>query len=225
MDESLKLIVTGDGSHTIYVPGLNETYHSVKGAIQESQYVFIKNGFLRLNSPFIRILEVGFGTGLNALLTYRAAKQNGVKVEYAAVEKFPLAVSILQSLNYTKCAGLEEFDALFTRLHEAPWNRFVKIDEYFRLKKLHTDIHEYRSEEQYGLIYFDAFAPSKQPDMWMEEIFTNIIDRLEPGGIFCTYSATGRLKRTLKTLGLNVQTLPGPPGKKEMVMAIKKETE
>lgn len=217
-----EIILTADGSSSIYVPDLNETYHSVKGAIQESKHVFIQNGFHQLIADQINILEIGFGTGLNALLTHVESIKTGVKVRYSSIEKYPLSDEIINSLNYTETIELSEFKEIFKTIHEASWNIETKIGDYFYLNKIEIDINDYIPTESFNLVYFDAFAPSKQPEMWSETIFKKISMAMNPEGILTTYSATGRLKRMLRGLGYEVYTLEGPPGKKEMVMAKKR---
>lgn len=159
----------------------------------------------------VNVFEVGFGTGLNALLT----AESGRVVRYTSVEAFPLEESVYSSLNYIP-------KELLLRLHVAPWNEFVKIHSGFSLKKIHNKLEDMALTEKYDLVYFDAFAPSKQPSLWDLAILKKVCNTLTPGGLFVTYCAKGQLKRDLKSLGLEVETVPGPPGKKEMVRGTKK---
>jgi len=211
----IKIITTNDGSHTLFLPHLNETYHSTHGAVQESQYVFIEQGFLPLKnkavSP-IRILEVGFGTGLNAWLT--AVQQH--PVEFTSLELFPLPEDVWKQLNYAK----GDDQSLFEKIHEVEWGKLVSVRDDFYLRKISESLEKVDlSNFLFDLVYFDAFAPSKQPEIWSEENFRKIKNQLSPGGVIVSYCASGSFKRTLKALDFEVETLPGPPGKKEMTRA------
>jgi len=222
---SLKVIKTSDGSDSILNVDLNETYHSVHGAIQESEHVFINAGlqhFLAKNSlQEFNILEIGFGTGLNAALTGLALGRTSSHVSYTSLEAFPLKEDIWRTLNHGSKLQAAEF---FKKLHEAPWETPSKLSPSFTLLKKEITLQQaVLPANGYHLIYFDAFAPSKQPEMWTFEMLKKITFSLHPTGIFVTYCAKGQLKRDLKQLGLNVETLPGPPGKMEMVRAIKPE--
>lgn len=207
----IKIIVTSDGSNSLLNTELDETYHSRHGAVQESIHVFIRNGLDQVQREVVNVFEVGFGTGLNALLT----ASTGRKVNYTSIEAFPLEESIYTSLNYSPKEMLES-------LHRAPWNEAVQIKPTFTLRKIEGDLVTTTIDDKYDVIYFDAFAPSKQPEMWELPLLKKVCDALIPGGIFVTYCAKGQLKRDLKALGLEVETLPGPPGKKEMVRGTKK---
>jgi tRNA U34 5-methylaminomethyl-2-thiouridine-forming methyltransferase MnmC len=218
----LEIITTSDGSHSLLNKNLNETYHSHHGALQESVHVFINQGlkFLLSKSPAsVNIFEVGFGTGLNALLTLQLALRDNISITYTSVEAFPLEKNVWEKLNY---ATAPEDAAHFQALHEAPWNSQVQINSRFTLMKLLQTLQETTlAPSAYNLIYFDAFAPNKQPEMWELSVLRKIAESMTIGGVFVTYCAKGQLKRDLKTLGLQVETLEGPPGKKEMVRALK----
>jgi tRNA U34 5-methylaminomethyl-2-thiouridine-forming methyltransferase MnmC len=203
---------------------LNETYHSKHGALQESIHVFIKEGldyFLqRKSQKDISILEVGFGTGLNALLTVqRALELPGNIIHYTSLETFPVPEEIWSKLNYIDSVGLKE---KFNQLHEATWNEAVSITSGFNLRKLNLSLQQIDFSSEFDLVYFDAFAPNKQPEMWEIDVLKQVVNAMRADGVFVTYCAKGQLKRDLKSLGLEVETLPGPPGKKEMVRGIKK---
>ena len=217
---SIQLISTGDGSHSVMNTVLQETYHSTHGAIQESRHVFIKNGLEDYQEKYpgkpIRILEVGFGTGLNAFLTLLHAVQHGVQVVYESWEKFPLPAEIISQLNYAEILG--NINA-FNDIHQAAWNTPVLIQSGFTLLKRHGDILNEPILSSFDIVYYDAFAPSKQPDMWTKEILRAIKEIMAPGGVLVTYCAKGQVKRDLASLGLVVEALPGPPGKKEMTRA------
>jgi tRNA U34 5-methylaminomethyl-2-thiouridine-forming methyltransferase MnmC len=217
---SLEIITTGDGSHSLLNKELNETYHSVHGAIRESQHVFIEKGLQywidHNNKPTIKIFEVGFGTGLNVLLT--ALHQSNIQVEYTTLEAFPLEQEFWSGLNY----AADDQKNIFTAIHGSKWNHSSEINRYFILNKVKNTLQLINLvPDTYDLIYFDAFAPSKQPEMWELPMLKKIFDSMTNKGVFVTYCAKGQLKRDLKNLGFTVETLPGPPGKKEMVRAIK----
>jgi tRNA U34 5-methylaminomethyl-2-thiouridine-forming methyltransferase MnmC len=218
----IEIIFTKDGSHTLRNLNLNETYHSIHGAIQESLHVFIRHGleFVQEKSPQkISVLEIGFGTGLNAWLTARHIQDPNVQVEYVTLESFPLEESVWTKLNYAE----EDTDkALFARLHLANWNDPIQINNNFILHKKYVSIQEVDlPSSEFDLIYFDAFAPEKQPEMWSQDVLKKVVSTIKPGGIFVTYCAKGQVKRDLKCLGLTVEALPGPPGKREMIRAHK----
>jgi len=215
-----QLIKTGDGSHTIYVPELDEHYHSIHGAIQESTHIFIKNGFDVCTADPLNIFEVGFGTGLNALLTAVRSISGNKEINYTSVEKYPLDKKIITSLNYNDYAG-ENDGNIFHLIHSAPWNIKVNICRNFNLMKIETDFTVQPPPGRYDLIYFDAFGPDKQPEMWTMEIFDRIAAVTNKKGILVTYSAKGEVKRNLKACGFDVTLLPGPPGKRQMISAVK----
>lgn len=212
----VQLIITGDGSHSLFRSDLDETYHSRHGATQESQHVFIKNGLHywlgKSGNKQPVIFEVGFGTGLNAWLTLQEARKEGLHVTYISIETFPLQRDVWAQLNYTE-------DSSFALMHEATWNAPVVIDDCFTLNKVQGKLEDYAVADPINIVYFDAFAPSKQPELWTLPVLENVCRTLTEPGVFVTYCAKGQLKRDLRSLGLQVETLPGPPGKKEMVRA------
>lgn len=212
---------TDDGSHTLYVPELDEHYHSAYGAVQESMHVFIGTGLNHFKQKDeLSILEVGFGTGLNALLTaLNAPKQ---KAMYQAVEAFPLQDEVIQKLNYPQFIQLEITDLIFDKIHKAEWGIESAITKNFILTKIHSKIQKADlPENHFHLVYFDAFAPDVQPELWTEDIFKQIFASLKPGGILVTYSSKGLVKQNLRAVGFTVKRLPGPAGKKHMVRAEK----
>lgn len=215
-----KLVTTGDGSHTIYVPELDEHYHSVHGAVLESRTIFIEAGFRFSEADPIRIFEVGFGTGLNAMLSYFESRKTGKVVQYTTIEKYPLSKEMTGKLNYYNFAGGEAKE-IFEIIHASEWNKEVIIDNNFSLTKIKGDFTIDIIPGSFNLIYFDAFGPDKQPEMWKKEMFEKISSLTEPGGIFVTYSAKGEVKRSLRSCGYNVTLLPGPPGKRQITRAIK----
>lgn len=219
--ESLEIRLTADGSHTLYVPSLGEHYHSHFGALTESEHIFINAGLASLKSEKVSILEVGFGSGLNALLTALYAGKNKINITYVALEKYPLDASLLSQLNYGKLTG-EEGPVLFEAIHAAPWNEPVKLTPWFTIQKKLSDLTVINIEGLYDLVFFDAFGPDKQPEMWTREVMQKISAITHPGSVFVTYSAKGELKRVLRELGFYVTLLPGPPGKRVMTRAVKK---
>lgn len=214
--DDLEIITTSDGSHTLRNKQLNETYHSIHGAVQESAHVFIKNGLQcyceQLRSKNISILEVGFGTGLNALLTLQYAIKHQLQVRYTALEPFPLTQEVWSKLNYG-----ERGEGQFKALHEAEWDGEVFLTSAFTIHKHAQTLQDVELGGNYDVIYFDAFAPAVQPELWTYASLEKAVKLLKSGGVFVTYSAKGQLKRDLKSLGLTVETLAGPPGKNEMV--------
>jgi tRNA U34 5-methylaminomethyl-2-thiouridine-forming methyltransferase MnmC len=191
------------------------------GAVQESKHVFIQHGldFVSKNKLTIHILEVGFGTGLNALLTLQRATTENLSIYYTTLEAFPVEEEIWLKLNYAESA---ETKKEFEKLHRANWNEERNISFNFVLKKLHATLQQVEFESNhYDLIYFDAFAPNKQPEMWELPMLQKIVNTMKPGGLFVTYCAKGQFKRDLKSAGLTVETLQGPPGKREMVRGVK----
>jgi len=215
-----ELTLTSDGSHTIFVPELDEHYHSVYGAVQESIFIFIKNGFDFCEADPLFILEIGFGTGLNALLTAVRSMAGTRAVNYTSIEKYPLDSKMISSLNHHEFAG-ENGKEIFNLIHSSPWNTNVKICRNFNLRKIETDFTKEQLSGRYNLIYFDAFGPDKQPEMWTREMFSGISAVTDKNGILVTYSAKGEVKRSLKACGFDVALIPGPPGKRQMIRAVK----
>ncbi|HEX2921468.1 MAG TPA: tRNA (5-methylaminomethyl-2-thiouridine)(34)-methyltransferase MnmD [Bacteroidales bacterium] len=216
------LIITSDGSHTIYVPDLDEHYHSIYGAIAESEHIFIKAGYHNCVANPISIFEAGFGTGLNALITALESykyKSNRT-VYYTGIEKYPLADDIISQINYHKFLGVES-GSVFRRIHSSSWESCINICGSFYLKKIKADLTDFQFAEKYDLIYFDAFGPLKQPEMWTRDVISNIASATNTNGIFMTYSARGEVRRNLESCGFKVSLLPGPAGKRQIIRAIK----
>jgi tRNA U34 5-methylaminomethyl-2-thiouridine-forming methyltransferase MnmC len=224
-----KIITTSDGSHSIYIPELNENYHSIHGAIQESKHVFIDAGLKLLGKrEKINILEVGFGTGLNALLTLIENINSELRISYTAIESFPLNEKFFLKLNYVSLLNQfndlqkKDLSDIFNRMHQSEWDKDVLISELFKLKKVNNTFQEtILKNNVFDLIYFDAFGPPVQPEMWTDQIFSKVAASAKPGAILVTYCAKGEVKRILKRTGFIVESLPGPPGKREMIRAIK----
>jgi len=214
-----KLVITNDGSHSIFNPEVNETYHSKHGAIVEAEHVFIKNGLLAENKKQFNILEVGFGTGLNALLTAQKAKQKNIAVNYHGIELYPVPKESYTQLNFTDLIGEETSELL--KLHDCSWETEHKIHDYFKLTKNKIALEDYKSDTQFDIIYFDAFSPEKQPYLWDDKIFNNMYNLLKDDGFLITYCAKGVVKRTMKAAGFEIIVLDGPPGKRQMTRANK----
>lgn len=210
---------TDDGSATLYVPGLDEHYHSIKGARTEAQHIFVNMGMKHVQTMRPHILEIGFGTGLNAYLTLLASGETGKKVHYTGLELYPLEWRLITELKYSE-------EPLFERIHTTPWEEEVKISPGFTLLKKKTDytkIHTENNNHRYDVVYFDAFAPEKQPEMWEQQLFDYIYTIMNKGGVLATYCAKGIVRRMLQTAGFIVERLPGPPGgKREILRATKR---
>lgn len=211
---------TADGSQTLFVPQLDEHYHSVKGALTESLHIFIRSGLHECESSEPRILEVGFGTGLNAFLTLVEAEKGRV-VHFTSLEKYPLPMDIIEKMEYTKFVD-SAYTPYYHAIHEASWNVWQEITPHFHLRKVETDLTSLSFHEQYDVVYFDAFAPEKQPEMWTQEIMNAIYDCLAPGGIFVTYCAKGVVRRMLQSAGFITERIPGPPGGKREILRARK---
>jgi tRNA U34 5-methylaminomethyl-2-thiouridine-forming methyltransferase MnmC len=221
-----KLIVTGDGSHSIRVDELGVSYHSVHGAIQESRHVFIQAGLYAASdrskrSDALSIFEVGFGTGLNALLTLIESEKQNQKIYYETIEPYPLTLAEAKMLNYCSVLQREDLRKTFERLHECDWGEEIPIQSNFSLLKRKDDLMNIRTSEIFDLIYFDAFDPNAQPELWTQGIFEKMFAMLQPAGILTTYSSNGTVRRAMQAAGFIVEKLPGPPGKREIVQALK----
>ncbi|MDB9882117.1 tRNA (5-methylaminomethyl-2-thiouridine)(34)-methyltransferase MnmD [Bacteroidia bacterium] len=214
----MELQQTTTGEFTLYIPSMDETYHSRNGAISEAKHVFIKEGMNRTQGN-IRILEIGFGTGLNAMVTAQHAADTNRKVFYHTLEPFQVPYDLIQKIGY---GAILEDESLFAEIHNAAWESAFKINEYFTLHKT-TQKLEYvqLQDDAYDLIFFDAFAPKKQPELWNESIFKKLYKATRSNGVLTTYSAAGQLKRDLKSAGYTLEHPPGANGKREMTVALK----
>ncbi|MCG9880763.1 MAG: tRNA (5-methylaminomethyl-2-thiouridine)(34)-methyltransferase MnmD [Bacteroidia bacterium] len=212
------------GLKTLFQEELNETYHSIYGAYQESKHVFIASGlhyFWEHEKPIsTSILEIGFGTGLNAMLSLLEAREHKLAINYHSYETLPLSYSLVQALEYQQYWS-EQNEQDFKKMHECEWDKSVKITNNFELLKINKSILNTAPESHYHLIYFDAFAPNKQAELWSEEVFKSMFNSLYPGGILVTYTAKGEVRRTLKSVGFEVERIDGPPGKRHMLRARK----
>lgn len=221
-----KVINTSDGSKTLFIPEMDEQYHSLNGAKTESEYVFLEKGYLHHPSKSPIVFEVGFGTGLNALLTSIAAEQMKRKTTFISIEKYPLDFDLLEQLNYGKLIS-PKAEQLFYKIHKAEWGKEISISKYFNLLKIEGDLTSYRflQGNQFDIIYFDAFGPDKQPAMWKPDIFKKIHDACAKNAVFVTYSAKGQIRRQLRDCGFLMERLSGPPGKREMLRGTKRQVE
>lgn len=215
----LKFIVTKDGSHTLWNEDLDETYHSRHGAVQEALHVFIETGLKHVlkERDEISILEVGFGTGLNAWLTLQELTELNKKAKYTGMEPYPVPAAIFSELNYTDKGGAD----LFEQIHSFKWEEWNEDPSGNQIIKMQVSLEDFQTEEKFDLIYFDAFGPNSQPSMWQPELLEKCADLLAPGGVFVTYCCKGQVRRDLQSAGLRMEKLPGPPGKREMLRGTK----
>ena len=216
-----KLQISKDGSHTIFSEQFQASYHSIHGAIQESNHVFINHGlgYISKEKSDISIFEVGFGTGLNAALSYQFANDHNLILQYSSIEAYPINIELVEKFNYGQI-DKSLTNLIFKDLHLADWNTPIEISNNFRLHKILAYLED-GVEGSFDIVYFDAFASSTQSELWTPGIFLNMYRILNPSGILVTYAATGRLKRLLRSCGFTVESLQGPPGKREMTRAIK----
>ena len=219
-----KIVTTADGSKTIQIEGWNEQYHSMHGAVQEARHVFIQAGLLHITANPIHLLEIGFGTGLNALITLMEADKKGLQVFYTGVEAFPVTNEEVSLLNYSAQLHAQEYEEHYLRMHTAPWEIEEALTPFFTLCKQQKQFSEIAAENAYNLIYFDAFGARVQPELWTETIFQNMFKVLKENGVLVTYAAKGSVRRAMQAVGFTVERLPGPPGKREMLRATKKAT-
>jgi tRNA U34 5-methylaminomethyl-2-thiouridine-forming methyltransferase MnmC len=212
--------ITDDGSATLFVPELDEHYHSKNGAVQESKHVFIDSGLMKINKKNVRLFEFGFGTGLNVLLTILNGL--GKSIVYHAMELYPIHWSVIQKLDYSKFLDLsQEYYTFFERIHKGKWDKEVLIRPDFSFKKINASLLHYTLEGNYDLIYYDAFSPEVQPELWEGSVFEKLYGSLNSDGLLVTYCAKGEVRRRLQAVGYKVERLPGPPGKREMIRAIR----
>lgn len=216
-----EIIKTLDGSTTIHLKEWDECYHSKHGAIQEAKHVFIKNGLSLFGDKPVSILEIGFGTGLNAFITFLEANQKQQNIDYVGVEAYPVDASEVLEMNYVTELGALEFDNIFEKMHKCEWNNKTEISACFSLTKRKQFFDEIDDYEIFDLIYFDAFGYRVQPELWSTEIFQKMYNSLKPNGVLVTYAARGVVKRSMISVGFTVEKLAGPPGKREMFRATK----
>ncbi len=228
MKEELKreIITTADGSTTIHLPQWDEQYHSKHGAINEAKHVFIKNGLCHVlenqDSKDLDILEIGFGTGLNALVTFIEAEKTNVNVNYVGVEAYPVVLNEAKLMNYPDLLEASKKENIFDGMHSSLWETSHKITEFFVLTKRKQFFIDIEDQDCFNLIYFDAFGARVQPELWTVEIFKKMYEALQLNGVLVTYAAKGSVRRAMQEVGFEVERLPGPPGKREMLRATKR---
>jgi len=217
-----EVIRTSDGSSTIRIEAMEENYHSGHGALQEARHVFIQHGLEFLEEKnLIRVFEMGFGTGLNALLAAEFALNNSVRLEYTGIEAYPVEEELITQLNYSELVS-NNSKSIFSRMHSSNWEDVHSLDKLFQFQKIHAKIEDWViPDERFDIVFFDAFGPRAQGEMWEIEILQKMCHLLSQGGVFVTYCAKGQLKRDLRSLGFEVESLPGPPGKREMTRGVK----
>ncbi|WP_420574379.1 tRNA (5-methylaminomethyl-2-thiouridine)(34)-methyltransferase MnmD [Kordia sp.] len=220
-----RIITTKDGSTTIHLEEWNEQYHSTHGAIQEAEHVFIKTGLQYLQNTFnpaqIHILEIGFGTGLNAFMTYLEAQKQQLTINYHGVEAYPVASAEITQLNYITELKAENNAATFNKMHTCEWETETLITTNFKLTKRQQFFDQINDQRKFNLIYFDAFGARVQPELWTVEIFQKMYNALQNNSVLVTYAAKGSVRRAMQEVGFKVERLPGPPGKREMLRATK----
>ena len=226
-----EIFITSDGSTSIHLPDWNEQYHSKHGAIQEAYHVFIKAGFEKFVDTIsqkkestqtnLSILEIGFGTGLNAFITFLEADKKNIKINYVGVEAYPVAADEVEKLNYVAELKAENNQLVFNEMHTTSWDEKQTISDNFNLTKRKQFFNEIDDDNTFDVIYFDAFGATNQPELWTEEIFQKMFTALKVGGILTTYAAKGSVRRAMQTVGFTVERLAGPPGKREMLRAVK----
>ncbi len=213
--------ITEDGSTTIYLPDWEENYHSKHGAIQEAQHVFIKNGLALFENRSISILEIGFGTGLNAFITFLESQKLRQTINYVGVEAYPVPANEIVQMNYVKALNASEFEEVFNKIHSSNWEEKTQLSDDFFIMKQQKFFNEINDIQKFDLIYFDAFGYRVQPELWSTEIFQKMYDALKPNSVLVTYAARGVVKRSMIEVGFRVEKLAGPPGKREMFRAFK----
>lgn len=226
-----EIFITSDGSTSIHLPDWNEQYHSKHGAIQEAYHVFIKAGFEKFldtislknesTQTTISILEIGFGTGLNAFITFLEADKKNIKIDYVGVEAYPIEANEVEKLNYVAELKAENNQTVFNQMHATSWDEKHTISDDFLLTKRKQFFADINDKNTFDLIYFDAFGATNQPELWTEEIFKKMFTALKVGGVLTTYAAKGSVRRAMQSVGFTVERLAGPPGKREMLRAIK----
>lgn len=212
---------TLDGSTTIFLPEWNESYHSKFGAIQEAYHVFIKNGLSFFGEQPVAVLEIGFGTGLNAFITFLEAQKRNIEIQYVGIEAYPVTSVEVSALNYVEQLRAEKYQSVFQRIHQSEWEQEIVIDTLFRLTKKKRFFNDINEENVFDLIYFDAFGFRVQPELWSETIFSIMYKALKTKGTLVTYAARGAIKRAMQTAGFEVKKVAGSPGKREMMIALK----
>lgn len=214
-----EIITTSDGSHSLFSKAFDETYHSEQGAVSESLHVFVNRGFQKISKNDISILEIGFGTGLNLFLTLIENSKIGKKIYYQTIEKYPVEIKIIEKLNYSGNIGISKH--IFLEIHNSDWEKIINADKNFRYKKINDDITKIEIDNSFDIVYFDAFSPETQEELWTQNIFEKIYRNMNKGGILLTYSAKGIVKQNLRKAGFTVKRQKGFGTKHHMIEAIK----
>jgi tRNA U34 5-methylaminomethyl-2-thiouridine-forming methyltransferase MnmC len=221
----VSIIQSGDGSDSVFSNFFNSSYHSRYGALTESKCIFIDAGldyFVQKKTlettQAIKIFEMGFGTGLNALLTYIYSIQRQIKVSFTTIDAFPLPNELIETLNYSELMGYKD---VFESLHHSGWNHEISLNNNFRFTKIHSTLESYETNENFDIIYYDAFGPQSQPELWSDDVLCKMYSMLASGGNLTSFCAKGTFKRSLKSAGFIVESIPGPPGKREITRALK----
>ena len=219
-----EILITSDGSTTIHLPDWDEQYHSKHGAIQEAYHVFLRAGLdtVMVNTRKLAILEIGFGTGLNAFITFLEGRKEKLEIEYVGVEAYPVAASEVLKLNYVEELKATADQHLFDKMHEISWEEQQGISEVFKLTKRKQFFQDITDKAAFDLIYFDAFGAKNQPELWTAPIFLKMYEAIRENGVLVTYCAKGSARRAMQAVGFSVERIPGPPGKREMLRATKK---
>lgn len=220
LQQRIQLVKTSDGSQTLSVDGGVEHYHSTNGAISEALHVYINAGLASFAGREVNVFEVGFGTGLNAMLAYQFAVCNATRVNYTSIERYPLPLDITEKFTYPEQVELDR-EKYFNALHRASWNSKVSLDACFSLLKVEADLGEYTPSPGIDVVFFDAFAPDLQPQLWSLQVFEKVFKAMNDGGVLVTYSSKGLVKNNLREVGFSVKRLPGPKGKRHMILAQK----
>lgn len=220
----VEIIATEDGSHSLLSEQFGVTYHSKHGAVQESQHVFIEAGLYpkTTDSKKLAVLEIGFGSGLNVFMTYLEAQRTGLTIDMTTYEVFPITIEQAQNLNYPTVLEAKDKADIFEKIHTCKWEKTIELASFFTVKKHKKDFSEIEDTAKFDVIYFDAFAPNAQPELWEAPLLQKMYDALKIGGVMTTYCAKGVVKRTLKSVGFEIESIPGPPGKREMTRAWKR---
>jgi tRNA U34 5-methylaminomethyl-2-thiouridine-forming methyltransferase MnmC len=216
-----EIVETKDGSHTIFIPEWNESYHSKNGAIQEAKHVFIQAGLSLFKGKSISVLEIGFGTGLNAFITFLEAKEVNQQINYVGVEAYPVVLEEVEKLNYVKELKADKEKAVFQKMHTSNWEHETELSSFFKLNKRKQFFQDIKDVDSFDLVYFDAFGFNLQPELWTEEIFKNLFVAMRKDAVLVTYACRTSIRKAMLSVGFRVEKLPGAPGKREMLRAFK----
>ena len=217
--DHFEVVMTKDGSKTLFLAQREVYYHSIHGAVSEAKHVYIEHGLRHMKKPSLTILEMGFGTALNALVTFVESSKANLKINYISVDKYPIDYELVKQLDYPSFLRVHDDESLFKRMHYSDWNQETAISANFNLFKFKSSIETVSIDQKIDLVYYDAFAPRANYKLWSVEIFKNLSRYLNDSAILVTYCANGQVKRNLKAAGFSLETLKGPPGKREMIRA------